>query len=406
VPHDHKARTETPEQIAPSSPLTHAAATLAASALTLGLPACDGSEDSSSDTSDRVRIGLEAPLSGDLQAAGEGMLNGARLAADEINARGGLEGKDIEIVPIDDGGDPEIGVPAAQKAIDEGLSGVVGPWNSGVGIETLPLYESAGLVPIRLTAGNDTAGFGFTVQPMSSQIAPVTADALSKWIGAQTVAIGFDPTQTYSNEMSRAVRSRLESAGVEVSAFEPVEPGAEDYSNAVKKLAAGKPDAIYYAVYFPEGALIAKATPSWGSSPACLLDYASFDTGYVEDAGAPDARNCEVVGLPAPDDFKGSTTHVSDYEARFGEAPEAISPYAYDSVNVLAYGVEQAGGFHADALTAALNEVSGLMGWTGPITLEQGTGNRVPATVTVDEVDERGVLSVDPSWAKAVGAPY
>ena len=379
---------------------------MAASALALGLAACGDSEDSSSGNSNRVRIGLEAPLSGDLQAAGDGMLNGARLAADEINARGGLEGKDIEIVPIDDGGVPEIGVPAAQKAIAEGLNGVVAAWNTGVGIETLPLYENAGLVPIRLAAGNELAGLGFTVSPMSSQVAPVTADALSKWIGAQRVAIGFDPTQSYSRQMSRAVRRLLESAGVEVTAFEPVEPGAEDYSDTVEKLSAGNPDAIFYSVYFPEGALIAKATRSGGSSPACLLGYASYDTGYVEDAGTADARNCEVIGLPAPDEFEGSTAHVTDYEDRFGEAPGAMSPYAYDSLNVLAHGVEQAGGFDADGLTAALNEVSGLRGWTGPITLEQGSGNRVPTTVTVDEVDDRGVLSVDRSWAKSVGAPY
>ena len=126
----------------------------------------------------------------------------------------------------------------------------------------------------------------------------------------------------------------------------------------------------------------------------------------MENAGAAAARNCEVVGLPAPDEFKGSTAHVTDYEDRFGEAPGAMSPYAYDSLNVLAHGVEQAGGFETDALTAALNKVSGLQGWTGPITLEQGTGNRVPTTVTVDEVDEHGVLSVDPSWAKAFDAPY
>jgi len=126
----------------------------------------------------------------------------------------------------------------------------------------------------------------------------------------------------------------------------------------------------------------------------------------VENAGAAAARNCEVVGLPAPDEFKGSTAHVTDYEDRFGEAPGAMSPYAYDSLNVLAHGVEQAGGFETDALTAALNKVSGFSGWTGPITLEQGTGNRVPTTVTVDEVDEHGVLSVDPSWAKAFDAPY
>jgi branched-chain amino acid transport system substrate-binding protein len=117
------------------------------------------------------------------------MLNGARLASEGINSDGGLRGKEIEIVPIDDGGDPAVGVPAAKKAIADGLDGVVGPYNSGVGIETLPLYEQAGLVPIRLTSDNDTAGFGFTLQPMSSQIAPETSDAHAGWIGARTVDI-------------------------------------------------------------------------------------------------------------------------------------------------------------------------------------------------------------------------
>ena len=373
----------------------------AAAMLTFGVAACGGSDDS-----DKWRIGLEAPLSGDLQTLGEGMLNGAELAANQINAGGGLEGKDVEIVPIDDGGDLEIGVSAAKDAIDGGLDGVVGPYNSGVGIETLPLYEDAGLVPIRLTSDNDTAGFGFTLQPMVSQIAPVTSDALASWIGASTVAIAYDPTENYTDEVSRAVKSELESNGVEVTAFEQVEPGQDDYSDLVDKLAAGKPDASYYAVYFPEGALIAKATASGDSDPTCLLDYASYDTGYVEDAGNADAGKCDVVGVPAPDDFEGSTAYVSDYRDQFGEASGTWSPYTYDSVNLLAYGVEQSGGFDADALTAALNEVSGWEGWTGSVTLEPGSGNRDPATVTVDEVSDQGIFRVDRAWAQAVGAPY
>jgi branched-chain amino acid transport system substrate-binding protein len=376
---------------------------LAAAVLTLGVGACGGSEDSSADS---WRIGLEAPLSGDLQTLGEGMLNGAELAADQINADGGLDGKDIQIVPIDDGGDPKIGVPAAKKAIDEGLDGVVGPYNSSVGIETLPIYEDAGLVPIRLTSDNDTAGFGFTLQPMSSQIAPTTSGALTDWIGASTVAIAYDPTQNYTDEVAHAVKAQLESAGVEVTAFEQVQPGAKSYSGVVEKLAAGNPDAIYAAVYSPEGALIAEATPTKKADPVCLLDYASYDTGYVENAGKADAGNCFVVGVPAPQDFRDSGTYVSEYQDRFGEAPGTWSPYTYDSLNILAYAVEQAGGFDADQLTTALNDMRGQRGWTGSVTLKPGSGNREPATVTVDKVDADGNFSVDPAWAETVGAPY
>jgi branched-chain amino acid transport system substrate-binding protein len=381
------------------------AAALAAAVLTFGIAACgDSDDDSSGDDSGTLRIGLEAPLSGDLQALGEGMLNGAELAADQLNADGGLLGKQVEIVPIDDGGDAEIGVPAVQDAIEEGLDGVIGPYNSGVGVETLPLYRDAGLVPIRLTSDNDTEGFGFTLQPMASQIVPVTAEALTDFIGASTVAIAYDKTEEYTTGIAREVRNQLDSRGVEVTAFQQLQPGQEDYSDVVNMLAAGNPDAIYAAVYFPEGARIAEAI-SPGSSPACLLDYGAYDTGYVDDAGEA-APNCDVVGVPAPGDFAGSEPFVSEYEDEFDEAPGTWSPYTYDSLNVLAQAVEQAGGFDAKELTAALNEVRGFEGWTGSTTLEPGTGNREPATVTVDEVDDEGEFSVDPAWAKAVGAPY
>jgi branched-chain amino acid transport system substrate-binding protein len=381
------------------------AAVLAAVGLALGLAACgDSDDDSSGDDSGKLRIGLEAPLSGDLQTLGEGMLNGAELAADQLNADGGLLGKDIEIVPIDDGGDAEIGVPAVQDAIEEGLDGVIGPYNSGVGVETLPLYQEAGLVPMRLTSDNDTEGFGFTLQPMVSQIAPVTAQALTDFLGASKVGIAYDNTEEYTRGIAGEVRNQLEGRGVEVTAFQQLQPGEDDYSSVLNKLAAGKPDAVYAAVYFPEGARIAKAI-SPGSSPTCLLDYGAYDTGYVEDAGEA-APNCDVVGVPAPDDFAGSETFVSEYEDQFDEAPGTWSPYTYDSLNVLAQSVERAGGLDAKALSDALSEVKDFEGWTGSVTLMPGTGNREPATVTVDEVNDEGAFSVDLAWAKAVGAPY
>jgi branched-chain amino acid transport system substrate-binding protein len=193
---------------------------------------------------------------------------------------------------------------------------------------------------------------------------------------------------------------------VKVTAFEPVQPGKNDYSDLVDQLASDKPDAIYAAVYSPEGALIAKAMGSLTSGPTCLLDYASYDTGYVEDAGQAAARNCDVVGVPAPDDFKGSAEYVSDYQGQFGEAPGTWSPYTYDSLNVLAYAVRQAEGFGARRLTGALEKVRNWKGWTGSVTLEPGSGNRNPATVTVDQVGDQGLFSVDPSWAQAAGAPY
>ena len=245
-------------------------------------------------------------MSGDQKNIGIGMLDGARLAAAQLNARGGLLGKRVQIVPIDDAADPTTGVQAATAAIKAGLNGVVGPYNSGVGAKTLPLYLAAGIVPIRLTSADATAGLGFTLQPMTSQIAPVAAEALTNWIGAKSVAIVYDSTQLYTQTVSTALKSLLEQAGVTVTAYRPIEPGKKSYADVVSSVAASKPDVIYAATYYPEGGLIAKAMHQQQVSPRCIADYGSYDTAFVTTAGKAAAKQCPVVGVPAPTDFESS----------------------------------------------------------------------------------------------------
>ena len=365
-----------------------------------------GSSSSDGGGSGNFRVGLEAPLSGEQSTLGKGMLKGAELAATKLNEKSGIEGKQVEVVPIDDAADPATGVKAAKAAIAAGLDGIVGPYNSGVGIETLPLYIKAGLVPIRLTSDNSTNGLGFTLQPMTYQIAPVASRALTDWQHARTVAIAYDPTQNYTVSVSKALKSSLEKAGVTVSAYEKVQPGKKDYTDVVEKLAAAKPDVIYAAVYFPEGGLIAKEMREAKVESQCIADYASYDTGFVETAGIAAARACPVVGVPAPGDFADAAARVGEYEDEFGEEPGTWSPYTYDSLNFLADGVEKAGGSDATKLTSALSGISGWKGWTGPVTIDPHTGNRQPATVVIVDTDAKGQLHVDEDWAKAVGAPY
>ncbi len=378
----------------------------ALSLLSLGLLAAGCGSSSSDSDSGTFRVGLEAPLSGEQSVLGEGMLKGAELAATRLNAGKGILGKQVEIVPIDDAADPETGVKAAKAAIADGLDGIVGPYNSGVGVETLPLYIEAGLVPIRLTSDSSTNRLGFTLQPMTYQIAPVASQALTGWLGAKSVAIAYDPTQNYTVSVSKKLKGSLESVGVNVTAYEKVQPGKKSYTGVVEKLAAGKPDVIYAAVYFPEGGLIAKEMQQGQVKSQCVADYASYDTGFVETAGVAAARACPVVGVPAPGDFAGAAPKVAEYHDEFDQDPGTWSPYTYDSLNFLAYGAKKAGSTAAAKLTKALDGVKGWQGWTGSITIDPHNGNRQPATVVIVDTDKNGQLHVDESWAKAVGAPY
>jgi branched-chain amino acid transport system substrate-binding protein len=384
-------------------------------ALAMFATGCGSSGDSTSSTSAStttsaksasVRIGMEGPLSGDQKVTGVGMLRGAQLAAEELNAKGGIAGKSVEIVPIDDAADAPTGVTAANAAIKAGLDGVVGPYNSGVGIKTLPLYQKAGLVPVRLTSDSATNGMGITLQPMDYQIAPVASEALTKWQKAKSVAIIYDPTQNYTTSVSAALKKDLEKDGVKITAFEKIKPGGKDYSSTVKKVAATNPDVIYAATYFPEGGLIAKEMLSEKVKAQCIADYASADPGFVTTAGVKAAMKCPVVGVPGPEDFPDATSFNSDYQQKFSDAPGTWSPYTYDSVNILADAVTKAGGWDAAKLTSTLKAEKDWKGITGSVTIDPANGNRDPATVVLLDTSDKGTLSVDPTWAKAVGAPY
>jgi branched-chain amino acid transport system substrate-binding protein len=367
-----------------------------------GFASCAGSESSSDSTSssdDVIRIGLEAPLTGDQQEVGIGMLNGALLAADEINAAGGVNGKTVTIVPIDDAADPDTGVAVATAAISSGLDAVVGPYNSGVGAETLPLYLDAGIFPMRLTSADSTQGLGFTLQPMTSQIAPVATSAITDWAKAQKVALIFDQTTTYTKDANTAMRTLLEAAGVNVTVDIGIDPGADDYTDVVDEALATNPDLVYVITYYREGGLIAKAMLATNTSARCLADFGAYDTGFVTTAGVTAARNCSVVGVPAPDDFPNSESLVAAYKAKFDVAPGTWSPYTYDSVKMLADAIASVGSSDVNAIRAFLLEQQNWSGWTGTVGFDEETGNRVPAPVVVVSTREDGTLHLDQSWA-------
>lgn len=355
-------------------------------------------------SNDTVRIGLEAPLTGDQRDIGQGMLKGAQLAAERLNADGGIDGRQVEIVPIDDAADPATGVAAATAAIERGLDGVVGPYNSGVGAQTLPLYIAAGLVPIRLTSADSTNGLGLTLQPMTYQIAPVAADALTGWLKAESVAIIYDDSTLYTQTVSSALKRELEAADVTITAFQPIEPGAASYATTLDDVAVTEPDVIYLATYYPEGGLLAQEMYDGEVEAQCVADYGAYSDAFVETAGTRAARRCPVVGVPAPGEFSGAKKYVAEFRKEFEASPGVWSPYTYDSVIFLAAGVEEAEGWDAAALAPALTALTGFSGWTGAVAIDPETGNREPATVVVLDTDKRGKFRVDRKWAKAVDA--
>ena len=401
--------------------------------VSLAVAGCSSSSSNSNATATpaltgTVRIGVEAPITGDQAETGKGMINGAQLAADQLNAKGGINGKKVVIVPIDDAADAVVGVKAATAALKTGLDGVVGPYNSGAGAKTLPLYIDKDLVPIRLTSNSvTTGGLGYTLQPMDTQIVPAATEALTKWKKAKTAVIVYDSTQLYTNSIDQSLSKSFQAAGVKLLANTAIQSvqsyykanesaaakatadkaAAAAYASAVKAAAALKPDVIYVATYSPEGGLIAKAVHDQKVTAACIADFGADDPGFITSAGSTEAaQGCSVIGVPSPGEFLKGPAFVSQYKAAFGAEPGTWSPYVYDSLNLLADAANKTGGFDKDKLTKELDATKAWPGVTGAVTLEPKTGNRVPATLVVLDVTKDGEFAIDRSWVTGVGAAY
>jgi len=129
-------------------------ASAVAVALVVGIISLTRTSGSSSSSSTTMRLGLEAPLTGSLSVLGKGMLEGAELAASQLNAKGGILGKQVGIIPINDAGDATTGVAAAQKAIANGLDGVPGPCRSWFSLRQ-SLVSLRNKIPISVVFGAD-----------------------------------------------------------------------------------------------------------------------------------------------------------------------------------------------------------------------------------------------------------
>jgi len=348
------------------------------------------SQASSSD----IVVALEAPLTGSQAANGQDMLDGAKLAAAQINAKGGVLGRRIRIVAIDDKADPALSQASVTTAKKAGAIAVVGPYNSSVGVINLPLYLKAGITPVQLTSTNDTDGMGVTVQPKNNQIAPVESTYV-KSLGSQKVAMLVDPS-TYTQGMADRLKASLTAAGDTVTSV-PISEGQADYASQVSQALKGSPDLVYVSTYYPEGSKIAGDLVKSKLSTKCLMGLANVDPAFVQAAGMAASQRCVFSGVPAAAQLPGTSAkaYVAQYAKAFHQQPAVWGTFTYDSANVLFRAISQVKSTVMSAVLKNLDHLTRYAGATGSITITPTTGNRVVVPVFILKVNDQGTFVIN-----------
>lgn len=327
-----------------------------------------------------ITIAVEAPISGPQLSNGVDILRGVQLAVRQANAGGGVLGRRVVLVKGDDRGDAARAKPTARKVIARKPVAVIGPYNSSVGLENLPLYRGAKVLPLWMTSSDDTQGVGITLQPMNSQIAPVES-AYVRQQGAKKVAMLVDDTANgaFTTGMASRLRTRLQADGVAVtwtSVKESADVAPGYYAGKVAEALASGPDIVYSSTYYPEGAQIAQALQAAGSLPACLMGLANVDPGFVTAAGTVAAKRCVFSGVPDAGQLPSARSFVRQYRAAFSAAPGVWGVFSYDSANVLFAAIRKTGATGYRKLSRALRTVRNVKGQTGPISIAPKTGYR------------------------------
>jgi branched-chain amino acid transport system substrate-binding protein len=314
----------------------------------LVLTACGKkSEDKSGSSGDKVaKIGVIAPLSGDLSALGLGIKNGVDLAIKQANDAKKVNGWKLELAAEDDTATANVGATVAAKLkSDANVVGVVGTLNSSVAEQVAPVLASGKIVEIspantgvKLT-GRDNLAAQKRVYPNYYRVSttddiqgPFAAQYLLG-TGAKKLAIVHDK-KTYGQGLAEAVKGEFTKGGGTVTRTETINPGDKIFSGVVSKILADHPDAVYYGGEFPEAAPLSKQLHAAGFKGPLMGGDGIYDQKFIDNGGV-EGDLATSVGAPT-DTLPSAKAFVDAYKAAgYTDAFGAYGAYAYDAANVI-----------------------------------------------------------------------
>ncbi len=382
-------------------------ATLLATALAVsacGTRAEEATGGSGETATKTAKIGIIAPLSGDLSALGLGIQHSVELAVKQANDNKVIPGWTLEVDPQDDQGLPDPGKNAATKlAGDDEVVGVVGTLNSSVAQSVQPVLNSADIAMVSPANTNPTLTKG--ADPASPQRAydsyfrtcttdDVQGPFAAKYLldsGIKSVATIHDK-KAYGQGLVSAFTESFESGGGKIVEAETINPDDKDFSSVISKVKGANPDAVYYGGEFPQGAPLSQQMKSAGLDVPLMGGDGLKSEQYFALAGSTaDGDLSTSVGAP-PETLDSAKQFLADYEAAgFADPYEAYGAYAYDAANAIIEGLKTSLASAEDAKSAraatveAIGSVS-FQGATGDVSFDE-FGDATAKVLTVYKVE-------------------
>ncbi len=350
-----------------------------------------------------IKIGLQAPLTGAFAAEGEWAQQSVEVAAQLINDKGGVLGKQIEIVVVDDASNPKDSALAAQKLISQGLQEVIASYGSSVTAPAADLYDTNkvvsvgyGCTAVRLTMDKQRPYFFRTAGRDDTQ-SEFFAKFAVETLGAKTIAVMHD-NQDYGKGVAedaiKFLQPYVDAGKVEVVYYDAITPGESDYSAVVSQIKALNPDVWFYTAYYSEAALLLKQAREAGVTSTFVGNNSVPTPEFEKIAGKDIIAGSIHLNEPMPQflTFAESKTFLDAYKAKYNELPGSIwAVYAADALNALVAAIEKSGSTDPDKVAATMRTMTDAKGITGPLLFtERGDRKDIPYYAYI--YNDQGVL--------------
>jgi branched-chain amino acid transport system substrate-binding protein len=328
-----------------------------------------------------VKIGHVGPTSGGIAHLGKDNENGARMAIDELNAKGvSIGGKKVkfELLAEDDGGDPKQGTAAAQKLVDSKVAGVIGHLNSGTSIPASKIYSDAGIPQISPSATNPK----FTRQGFKTTFRVVADDVhlggtlgryAAKELKGKSIAV-IDDRTAYGQGVADEFEKGVKGAGGKTVAREFTNDKATDFTAILTNLKAKKPDIVFF------GGMDAVAGPMirqmkqlgikakfMGGDGICSGELPKLAGGAMDDGQVV----CAEAGGVEGEQKKGMEDFKARFKTKFNADVQIYAPYVFDALNVMVAAMEKAGSSDPAKYLPVLAKTAGYKGVTGNISFDE-----------------------------------
>jgi branched-chain amino acid transport system substrate-binding protein len=349
-----------------------------------------------------IRIGEYGSLTGAQATFGTSTDNGIKLAVDEINGAGGINGKTLKLTAYDDQGDPaEAAVVVTKLITQDQVQVVLGEVASSLSLAAAPICQQNKVPMISPSSTNpkvtQVGDYVFRVCFIDPFQGQVMSDFAMKNLKAQTAAILRDQKSDYSMGLADFFVKRFKEKGGTIVSDQSYVAGDVDFKSQLTNIRGQKPDVIFVPGYYGEVGLIAKQArelgikvallggDGWDSSKLYEIGGAALDGCYFSSHYSPEATD------PKIQDF------VKKYQTKYGQVPDALATLGYDSMGVLADALKNAKSLGEADIRDAIAATKAYAGVTGSISLDANRDAVKPAVVLkIENSKSSYVTTVNP----------